>query len=146
MEPEPREHRLVQRELIRPIATESKGTPMTTDTTERTNAQKHYDRWPGVIRDMKTQAPEIGTAFGGLFARLMGEGALSVREKELIALAIGMAVRCEPCIFAHAEKAVKAGATREQLLEMAGVLVTMQGGPGYVHVPELLDAMDALGV
>ena len=119
---------------------------MTTETAEQTNAQRHFDRWPAAIKDMKAQTPEIGTAFGGLFARLMGEGALSVREKELIALAIGMAIRCEPCIFAHAEKAVKAGATREQLLEMAGVVVTMQGGPGYVHVPVLLEAMDALGV
>jgi alkylhydroperoxidase/carboxymuconolactone decarboxylase family protein YurZ len=41
---------------------------------------------------------------------------------------------------------VKAGATREELLEMAGVVVAMQGGPGYVHVPELIDAMEALGV
>jgi AhpD family alkylhydroperoxidase len=75
-----------------------------------------------------------------------GRGALTVREKELIALAIGMAVRCEPCIYAHAEKAVKAGATRDQLIELAGVVVMMQGGPGYVHVPELLDAMETLGV
>jgi AhpD family alkylhydroperoxidase len=119
---------------------------MMTETDERTNAQKHYDRWPAVMGDMKKQAPAIGNAFGGMFAKLMGEGALSVREKELIALAVGMAVRCEPCIFAHAEKAVKAGATREQLLEMAGVVVMMQGGPGYVHVPELIDAMEALGV
>lgn len=110
------------------------------------SASAHYENWPGTIKAMKQTAPEIGTAFGGMFQKLMGEGALSVREKELIALAIGMAVRCEPCVYAHAEKAVKAGATREQLLEMAGVVVVMQGGPGYVHVPELLDAMEALGV
>lgn len=110
------------------------------------SAKQHYENWPSVMGAMKQSAPAIGGAFGGMFQRLMGEGALSVREKELIALAIGMAVRCEPCVYAHAEKAVKAGATREQLLEMAGVVVVMQGGPGYVHVPELLEAMEALGV
>jgi len=98
------------------------------------------------MKAMKDAAPHIGAGFGGMFQKLMSEGALSVREKELLALAIGMAVRCEPCIYAHAEKAVKAGATREQLIELAGVVVMMQGGPGYVHVPDLLDAMEALGV
>ncbi len=110
------------------------------------NAKHHYENWANVMGSMKEQAPDIGKGFGAMYSKLMGEGALSLREKELIAIGIGMAVRCEPCIYAHVEKAVKAGATREQLIETAGVVVTMQGGPGYVHVPELLDAMDALGV
>ena len=109
-------------------------------------AKNHYETWPGRVGAMKAAAPDIARGFGGMFQKLMGEGALSVREKELIAVGIGMAIRCEPCIYSHVEKAVNAGATREQLLEMAGVVVTMQGGPGYVHVPELLDAMEALGV
>lgn len=109
-------------------------------------AKQHYENWPTVMRDMKEQAPAIGQGFAAMYQKLMAEGALSLREKELIALGIGMAVRCEPCIYAHLEKAVKAGATREQLIETAGVVVAMQGGPGYVHVPELLDAMKELGV
>lgn len=109
-------------------------------------ARTHYETWPKTMGAMKSHAPAIGQGFGAMFQKLMGEGALSVREKELIAAAIGMAVRCEPCVFAHVEKAVKAGATREQLLEMAGVVVVMQGGPGYVHVPELIEAMEAMGV
>ncbi len=107
---------------------------------------QHYAQWSTIMTDMKQQAPEIGKAFGGMYQKLMGEGALSIREKELIALGIGMAIRCEPCVFAHLEKAVKAGATREQLIEAAGVVVAMQGGPGYVHMPELLEAMKALGI
>ncbi len=111
-----------------------------------TDAAKHYSTWPDRVGAMKTAAPDIARGFGSMFQKLMGEGALSVREKELIALAIGMSVRCEACIYSHAEKAVKAGATREQLLELAGVVVTMQGGPGYVYVPKLLEALDALGL
>lgn len=109
-------------------------------------AKTHYETWPAIMGKQKEQAPDIRNGFGAMYQKLMGEGALSLREKELIAIAIGMAVRCEPCIYAHVEKAVQAGATREQLIEMAGVVVTMQGGPGYVHVPELLDAMEALGI
>ncbi|MEM1331532.1 MAG: carboxymuconolactone decarboxylase family protein [Planctomycetota bacterium] len=110
------------------------------------SAKDHYEDWPSIMKSMKEQAPAIGHGFGTMYRTLMGEGALSLREKELIAIGIGMALRCEPCIYAHVEKAVQAGATREELLEMAGVVVAMQGGPGYVHVPELLDAMQALGV
>lgn len=109
-------------------------------------AKDHYDTWPQTMKNMKQQAPDIGAAFGGFFQKLMGQGALSVLEKELMAVAIGMATRCEPCIYAHVEKAVKAGATREQLTELAGVVVMMQGGPGYVYVPKLLDAIQAQGL
>lgn len=109
-----------------------------------TNAREHYDQWPAAIASMKAAAPEIGRAFGGMYHKLMAEGALTVREKELIALAMGMALRCEACIYSHLEKALDAGATREQILELAGVLVVMQGGPGYVYVPKLVEALSEL--
>jgi len=115
-------------------------------TTSNSPAKHHYETWASTMGNMKAQAPFIAQGFAAMYQKLMGEGALSLREKELIAIGIGMAIRCEPCVFAHVEKAVKAGATRDQLLETAGVVVAMQGGPGYVHVPELIDAMDALGV
>lgn len=109
------------------------------------NAATHYETWPARVNAMKEQTPDIARGFGAMFQKLMGESALSVREKELIALSIGVSIRCEPCIYAHVEKAINAGATREQVLEAAGVVVMMQGGPGYVYVPKVIDALDALG-
>ncbi len=111
-----------------------------------TTAQHHYDTWSDTMKKMKEAAPAIGQGFGAMYQKLMGEGALSVLDKEFIAIGIGMALRCDHCVFAHVEKAVKLGATREQLVEAAGVVVAMQGGPAYVNVPVLLDALDALGV
>lgn len=111
-----------------------------------TTAAEHYRTWPDTMKATRSAAPDIATGFGAMYKKLMSEGALTLREKELIAVAVGMAIRCEPCIYAHTEAAVKSGATREELIEMAGVVVAMQGGPGYVHVPEILDALDALGV
>lgn len=107
-------------------------------------AAQHYRDWPEEIGKLKNAAPEIGRAFGGMFQKLMGEGALTVREKELIAFGVGMALRCDKCIYAHVEKALKSGNTREQVLEAAGVVVMMQGGPGYVYMPKVIDALDAL--
>jgi AhpD family alkylhydroperoxidase len=70
--------------------------------------------------------------------------ALTIREKELIALGIGMALRCDNCIYAHVQKALKAGATRQQIMETAGVAVMMQGGPTYTYLPQVVEALDAL--
>jgi len=107
-------------------------------------AATFFDRWPTAQQRLKESAPDIARGFGGMFSALMKEGALSVREKELIALGIGLAVRCVPCINLHVEKCLKAGATREQVLEAAGVAVVMQGGPTFTHVPEVIDALDHL--
>jgi alkylhydroperoxidase/carboxymuconolactone decarboxylase family protein YurZ len=47
-------------------------------------------------------------------------------------------------MYAHVEKALKAGATREQVMEAAGVVVMMQGGPAYTALPKVVEALDAL--
>lgn len=73
----------------------------------------------------------------------MKDGALTALQKELIALGIGLATRCEPCILAHTQKCLKLGATAEQLQELAGVAVMMGGGPVYTYVPTLLAAIEA---
>ena len=109
-------------------------------------AESFYERWPGVMGEMKASAPGVAKGFGLMYRELMGDGVLSKREKELIAIGIGMAIRCEPCVYAHVEQAVKLGVSREELVELGGVVVAMQGGPGYVHMPELLGAIGAQGL
>ena len=81
----------------------------------------------------------------GLFAGVMKEGALDVKTKELIALAIGIAIRCKPCIYLHVQKCLEAGANREEIMEAASVVVMMQGGPGFTYMPEVINALEALG-
>jgi AhpD family alkylhydroperoxidase len=109
-----------------------------------TEAQAYYEQGPARMARAKAAAPDVVKGFGGLFQSVMREGALPVREKELIALGIGMALRCDSCIYAHAEKALKAGATREQVIETAGVVVMMQGGPAYTYLPKVVEALDAI--
>lgn len=98
--------------------------------------------WSNAMADARGRMPDVARAFGAFFQSLMKEGALSVREKELIALGIGLAGRCEACVWSHVEKALKAGATPEQVYEAAGVAVMMQGGPAYVHLPDVAAAVD----
>ncbi|MBL8747017.1 MAG: carboxymuconolactone decarboxylase family protein [Phycisphaerae bacterium] len=101
-----------------------------------------FPAWSESMARMKSQTPDIARSFGGMFQGLMKEGALTTREKELIALAIGLSQRCEPCIWSHMEKCVKAGATREQVFETAGVAVMMGGGPTYTYVPKVIEAFE----
>ena len=107
-------------------------------------AEAFFQQWEESQAKMKAQAPEIPRAFGSLFQAVMKEGALSVREKELIALGLGLAERCVPCINLHVKKCLEAGATREQVLEAAAVTVMMRGGPAYTHVPEIIEALEHL--
>lgn len=109
-----------------------------------TPVAKFYNEWPREMEKIKHELPDLFRAFGGLFQAAMKEGALSIREKELIAMSVALAVRCQPCMNLHVQKCLQAGASREQVLEAAAVVVMMQGGPGYTHVPEIIKALDHL--
>ncbi|QOJ18255.1 MAG: carboxymuconolactone decarboxylase family protein [Phycisphaeraceae bacterium] len=109
-----------------------------------TAAREFYETWPKKMGAMKRQMPEVGAAFHALHQPLMAEGAIDEKTKELIALGISIAIRCEACIYAHIQRAMKLGATRPEILDAAGVAVVMQGGPGYVYVPKVIEALDAL--
>ena len=88
---------------------------------------------------------ELPGPMGG-FARLhrkaLDDGALPGKVKELMALAISIVVHCDGCIAYHTHDAVKAGATRAELLETVGVAVLMAGGPGSIYAAHALDAIE----
>lgn len=106
------------------------------------SAADFYANWPTVMGHAKTRAADAAKGFGALFGSVMKDGALSLREKELIALGIAVALRCENCIYAHVEKCFKSGATGDQIMDAAGVVVMMQGGPGLVYLPKVLEAVE----
>lgn len=95
---------------------------------------------------MQKQLPNAVNGFTSMFAKIMKDGAISLREKELIALGISIAIQCEPCIRLHTQKSLAAGATREQIFEAASVAMMMSGGPAYTHVPVMLDTLEELEV
>jgi len=109
-----------------------------------TSAKDYYENNAVAMKPVKASMPDVLRGFGGLHQAAMKPGALTVLEKELIAMAIGLSVRCENCIYAHVQAAVNAGATREQVLEAAGVAVLMQGGPTYTYLPKVTEALDTL--
>jgi AhpD family alkylhydroperoxidase len=72
----------------------------------------------------------------------MEEGALEVKVKEMMALSISIASRCDGCIASHAKAALRAGATREELIETINVALMMGGGPAVIYGTQALSAVD----
>jgi AhpD family alkylhydroperoxidase len=93
-----------------------------------------YQDWAKKTETLKKLAPQLMTGFGGLFQKVMGDGVLTAKQKELIALAIAVAVKCRQCILLHVKKSLDAGATKEEILEAAQVAVVMGGGPAFTHM------------
>ncbi len=94
---------------------------------------------------MNQEMPEVMKHLDGLFQASLVEGALSVKEKELIVLGISVATHCEPCIVVHMEKALASGATKAEILEACGVAVAMGGGPAMAYVPLVQRFLEELG-
>ena len=109
-------------------------------------AQQSYPEYRNHLRDLLgklgKELPGPMGGFGQLHKAALTEGALSVKIKELIALAIAVSARCEGCIAFHVQGALKAGAARPEILEALGVAVLMGGGPSAIYACEALEAME----
>ena len=92
------------------------------------------------LAGLRSSTPDVMKAFNDLGRAATADGALDKKTKELIALALGVAVRCDPCIGFHTQALVKLGATRQEVDEALGVAVYMGGGPALMYCAEALQA------
>jgi AhpD family alkylhydroperoxidase len=81
-------------------------------------------------------------SFSELGRAATADGALDKKTKELIALALSVAARCDPCIGFHAQTLVKLGATRQEIDETLGVTTYMGGGPSLMYAASAVAAFD----
>jgi len=92
---------------------------------------------------LRAGAPETMRGFADLHrAALTGEGALDQTTRELIALAIGVASRCDGCIAFHTHDALRAGASEAEISDALGVAVLMGGEPSAIYATHVVEAMD----
>ena len=94
--------------------------------------------------DLRRAAPEVMKTFGDMARAAHGGAALDEKTKELIALGIGVATRCAPCIAYHAQGALKHGASREAIAETLAMAIYMGAGPSVMYAAEALEAVDQL--
>ena len=86
--------------------------------------------------------PAVAEGFSALASAATAPGALNRKIKELLALAIAVAMRCEGCIGFHVKASLKAGASREEILDVVGVAIYMGGGPSFAYGAQALEACD----
>lgn len=86
--------------------------------------------------------PEVMEAFGKLHDVATEDGALSLKEKELIAVGISVVVKCMGCIQHHVKAAISSGATREEISETVGMAIVMGGGPATTYGAMAIEAME----
>ena len=94
------------------------------------------------INRLRKGIPDTMKGFSAMATAATANGSLDPKTKELIATAIGVAVRCDGCIASHTKAAEKNGASREEILETLGMAVYMGGGPSIVYAAQALDAFD----
>jgi AhpD family alkylhydroperoxidase len=97
-----------------------------------------------ILTPFRRDNAEVAKGFHDLHNAALADGALSTREKELIALAIGISKQCNDCIGFHVKAAIRAGATRDEIAETVNVCVLMNGGPGYMYGAKAIEAYDQL--
>lgn len=95
---------------------------------------------------LRKDIPEQMAGFAALHKAAFADGALTKKTKELMAVAIAVAARCDGCIAFHVYGAIKAGASREEITETIGVAMLMGGGPAMVYGCEALDALEQFQV
>ena len=96
------------------------------------------------LRPFRQSQSGVMQAFAQLAQTSMAEGAISAKNKELIALAIGVTQRCSGCIGFHVKALQKLGATRQELDEMLAIAVYMGGGPALMYAAEAVHAWEEM--
>ena len=89
--------------------------------------------------------PDVMQGFNAMAGAAGKDGVLDAKTKELIALGIGVAARCDGCIGFHTQALARLGATRAELDEMLGMCVYMGGGPSLMYAAAAIAAYEEFG-
>ena len=94
------------------------------------------------IAKLRAEIPDTLRGFSAMAQGASKPGALDAKTKELIAMAIGVANRCDACLGFHAKALVRLGATRQELDETLAVATYMGGGPSLMYAANAVAAFD----
>lgn len=92
------------------------------------------------------EAPELAQKFFDYYAAVFAEGALSEREKALIALAVAHAVQCPYCIDAYTSGCLEKGASPAEMTEALHVVTAIRGGASLVHGVQMRKQVEKLSL
>jgi alkylhydroperoxidase/carboxymuconolactone decarboxylase family protein len=108
----------------------------------------HYYHAPDLARfaEVGKGAPELWEKFQAWYGAVFAEGALTAREKALIALAVSHSVQCPYCIDAYTTASLEHGSNEEQMTEAVHVAAAIRGGSSLVHGVQMRNHLERLGM
>lgn len=114
----------------------------------RSRDRAHYYHHDDLARfgEIDRGSPELAKKFFDWYGAVFAEGALTTREKALIALAVAHAVQCPYCIDAYAKDALEKGSNVDEMTEALHVAAAIRGGASLVHGVQMLNRVDDLGM
>lgn len=109
---------------------------------------KNYIELTSTLRShlgqLHKEMPEVMQGFMAMHQAANQNGTLTEKTKELIAVAIAVAMRCDDCIGMHIHRLIQLKTTRAELLEMLGVAIYMGGGPSLMYATHAIQAFEEL--
>ncbi len=106
----------------------------------------YHSRDLGRFAEMGQNRPELARKFFDYYGAVFADGALSEREKALMALGVAHAVQCPYCIDAYTRGALEKGADLDQMTEAVHVATAIRGGATLVHGVQMRNLATKLGV
>lgn len=94
------------------------------------------------LRTLRKDIPETMQGFSAMAGAATKDGALDKKTKELIALALGVAARCDGCIGFHAQALSQLSATKAEVEEVLGMAIYMGGGPSLMYAADAIGAFE----
>ncbi|NJM47541.1 MAG: 4-carboxymuconolactone decarboxylase [Alkalinema sp. RU_4_3] len=91
-------------------------------------------------------SPELAEKFFAYYGAVFEEGALSAREKALIALAVAHTVQCPYCVEAYSKACLQEGSDLEQMTEAVHVATAIRGGASLIHGLQMMEQVDKLSM
>lgn len=89
---------------------------------------------------------ELGEKFFEYYEAVFDDGALSAKEKAVIALAVAHTVQCPYCIDAYTSESLEKGVTKEQMMEAVHVATAIRGGASLVHSTQMMNQVNKLSM
>lgn len=107
------------------------------------NWNEYRDQVAAAIKEMAAANPDIVRAYAGLNSANAKSARIDAKTRELIALAVAVTLRCDGCINAHTDAAIRAGAAKEEIVDALGIAVLVNAGATMVYSARTIDAFDA---
>ncbi len=107
-----------------------------------------HKHWPEIASELnplmaglRHAQTDVMKGFSQMAQTALKPGVLDTKTKELMALAISVAIRCDACIAFHARAAIKAGASDEEIAETMGLAIYMGSGPSVMYAAQTMEAV-----